>query len=304
MNSLFSYNNLVHAVSGGCGSAVAMSTFYPLDTVRTRLQLQLKNTPVNLGDQKKTEGILAMLQEIFEKEGLNGVYRGLVPVIQSLYCSNFVYFYAFHGLKKTLNPEKSPLNDLLCGMTAGIINVMSTTPLWVVNTRIKMQHAAPVKGRHYTSILDGLCKVYKEEGIPGLWSGCTSSLILVINPAIQFMTYESLKRHLMARNGSQPPNALLLFLAGATAKAIATTLTYPIQLAQAKQRHSGGGQGMWRLIYTILQKDGFFGLFHGLNAKLLQTVLTAALMFLCYEKISSLVFAIMLGRRAKIAAKQ
>ena len=43
MNNLFSYNNLVHAVSGGCGSAVAMSTFYPLDTVRTRLQLQNKN---------------------------------------------------------------------------------------------------------------------------------------------------------------------------------------------------------------------------------------------------------------------
>lgn len=35
------------------------------------------------------------------------------------------------------------------------------------------------------------------------------------------------------------------------------------------------------------------GLFKGLEAKLLQTVLTAALMFLLYEKISSFTFRVM-----------
>lgn len=35
---VFSYNNLVHAIAGATGSVVAMSTFYPLDIVRTRLQ--------------------------------------------------------------------------------------------------------------------------------------------------------------------------------------------------------------------------------------------------------------------------
>ena len=35
---LFTYNNLIHAVAGATGSVVGMSTFYPLDTVRTCLQ--------------------------------------------------------------------------------------------------------------------------------------------------------------------------------------------------------------------------------------------------------------------------
>lgn len=35
---IFSYDNLIHAFAGATGSVVAMTTFFPLDTVRTRLQ--------------------------------------------------------------------------------------------------------------------------------------------------------------------------------------------------------------------------------------------------------------------------
>lgn len=35
-----------------------------------------------------------------------------------------------------------------------------------------------------------------EEGVAALWSGTFTSLLLVVNPAIQFMIYEGLKRHL------------------------------------------------------------------------------------------------------------
>lgn len=50
--------------------------------------------------------------------------------------------------------------------------------------------------------------------------------------------------------------------------------------------------------YRILlyRKQGIAGLYKGLEAKLLQTVLTAALMFLAYEKISRFVFRILLHR--------
>lgn len=41
------------------------------------------------------------------------------------------------------------------------------------------------------------------------------------------------------------------------------------------------------------RKYGVLGLFKGLEAKLLQTVLTAALMFLLYEKIAAFTFGVM-----------
>jgi adenine nucleotide transporter 17 len=69
------------------------------------------------------------------------LYRGLLPVLESLCVSNFVYFYSFHGLKSYVSDKipASALRDLFLGSVAGTINVLTTTPLWVVNTRMKMQ---------------------------------------------------------------------------------------------------------------------------------------------------------------------
>lgn len=39
-DKLFTYDTLVHAIAGSVGSVTAMTVFYPLDTVRSRLQLE------------------------------------------------------------------------------------------------------------------------------------------------------------------------------------------------------------------------------------------------------------------------
>ena len=64
------------------------------------------------------------------------------------------------------------------------------------------------------------------------------SLMLVTNPAIQFMTYESIKRRVLASFGGAQPPAWIFFIIGAIAKAVATAMTYPLQLVQTKLRVS------------------------------------------------------------------
>lgn len=44
---------------------------------------------------------------------------------------------------------------------------------------------------------DCFVKVAKNEGFLALWSGLLSSLVLVTNPAINFMIYEALKRNIL-----------------------------------------------------------------------------------------------------------
>ncbi|XP_024947450.1 peroxisomal membrane protein PMP34 isoform X2 [Cephus cinctus] len=224
--NLLTYETLVHAISGAAGSVVAMATFFPLDTVRSRLQC--------------------------------------------------------------------------------VINVLTTTPLWVVNTRLKMKGigtSGEQNNNNYNTLYDGLLHIWKTEGLQNLWAGTLPSLMLVINPAIQFMTYESIKRRVSASwAGSQPP-IMVFFAIGAIAKTIATVITYPLQLVQTKQRHGhkypelSPRAGALQLLFYIIKKQGLGGLYKGLEAKLLQTVLTAALMFLAYEKISTFVFRILLLHR-------
>lgn len=223
--------------------------------------------------------------QLANEEGVESLYRGLSPVLQSLSISNFVYFYSFHALRNFVSNENSALKDLFFGIVAGSINVILTSPLWVVNTRMKLDKHT------YNNLFEGLYDVAKKEGAAGLWSGTIPSLLLVSNPAIQFMVYETLKRHLVSRKRFDTYAA---FLAGAIAKAIATTLTYPLQLIQSRLRAGTSLKPLSRLV-----KSNPLIMFRGLEAKLLQTVMTAALMFLIYEKLVKLVLTILKVRLYK-----
>jgi solute carrier family 25 (peroxisomal adenine nucleotide transporter), member 17 len=237
-------------------------------------------------DSKKLDGSpWELLLKLANEEGIESLYRGLSPVLQSLSVSNFVYFYSFHALRNYASKDRSALKDLLFGIVAGSINVILTSPLWVVNTRMKLNKNS------YASLFEGLWDIAKREGASGLWSGTVPSLLLVSNPAIQFMIYENLKRHLVAMKRFDTYGA---FLTGAIAKAIATTVTYPLQLIQSRLR---AGTSIKPLLKDV--KANPLLMFRGLETKLLQTIMTAALMFLIYEKLVRLVLSIMRVRLSK-----
>ncbi|PSN39434.1 Peroxisomal membrane protein PMP34 [Blattella germanica] len=231
------------------------------------------------------------------------LYRGMVPVLESLCASNFVYFYTFHGLKalRTTSADQSAGRDLLLASVAGIINVLTTTPLWVVNTRLKMKGVSCKTGHghsgasnvanQYNGLFDGLVKMARQEGVSSLWNGTLPSLLLVSNPAIQFMTYEAIKRRLHAVYGERHLSGLVYFFVGAAAKAHGHSYD---QLPQ--------DAGTVQMLFYILKRYGIVGLYKGMEAKLLQTILTAALMFAAYEKIASFVFKLLL-RHHVVASK-
>lgn len=269
--------------------------------------------PEKNGEARST---LKVIKEIILSEGFQSLYRGLGPVLQSLCISNFVYFYTFHTLKALSRAsderQQSALKDLFLGAIAGIVNVFMTTPFWVVNTRCRMRDVSGTcdeENKYYKSLLSGLKYVAKTEGVKGLWSGTIPSLILVSNPSLQFMMYELLKRHITKVSDSNGEiSSFGYFAIGAAAKAFATVLTYPIQLVQTKLRHhskncyapstskskiADNEVGVIEMILSIIKYQGFKGLFRGMEAKILQTVLTAALMFMAYEKINKTVLLLL-----------
>ena len=51
--------------------------------------------------------------------------------------------------------------------------------------------------------IDAVRKIYATEGISGLWRSTVPSAVLAVNPAVQFMVYEALKRKLQSSFQSQ-----------------------------------------------------------------------------------------------------
>ncbi|XP_068597473.1 peroxisomal membrane protein PMP34-like [Brachionichthys hirsutus] len=297
---LFSFETLVHAASGAAGGATALTAFFPLETARLRLQVD---------ENRKARSTPVILREIIKEEGLLALYRGWLPAICSLCCSNFVYFYCFHSLKAgwLRGKQSSPSVDLITGLVAGVVNVLVTTPLWVVNTRLKLQGSnfrnADIRVTSYTGIWDAFIQIIHSEGLGALWNGTFPSLLLVLNPAIQFMIYDGMKRRL--RGVPRELSSVEVFIMGAVAKVVATVATYPLQIIQSvlrfgqvsnskeKSKLLSSLRTIKSLLASRVRKYGLLGLFKGLEAKLLQTVLTAALMFLLYEKIAGCTFRVM-----------
>ena len=243
------------------------------------------------------------------------LYNGAIPMVTTLAVSNFVFFYTLHYMKRVflrtnakidLRKSSSSQQLLLASSMAGIINVLCTNPLWVANLRI-------IKDRtKRTNLVRMILNIYHESGLRSLWSGTYASLLLVSNPVIQYFVYELGKKylinHYIRTNKHQltsTPRQLLLkpsldpvnaFLLGASSKAVATVTTYPLQLAQVLLRSSKRkirDKGTWQCLNNLYKEEGLSSLYVGMNAKLLQTVLTSAFTFLTYEQILNIVATVM-----------
>lgn len=66
---------------------------------------------------------------------------------------------------------------MLAAAQAGVLTLVMTNPIWVVKTRLCLQYdgprdatLAPLENRNrYGGMVDGLRKIYKYEGVRGLY---------------------------------------------------------------------------------------------------------------------------------------
>jgi adenine nucleotide transporter 17 len=213
-----------------------------------------------------------------------------------------------HALDPTKYPAGSnvitPVQNLLLSCAAGIINVYVSAPLWVANMRLKSKDHAK-----YSGVWDCMIQIIKSEGLLSLWNGTLASLILVSNPVIHYVSYERMKTAIQLRRqqaGVANPfafSAMEIFVLGALAKSLTTVVTYPLQVAQSLMRVQQKKQapsatdkpndGILACLTQIYKEDGVSGLFAGLEAKLLQTVLTAAISLVTYEKLLAIILLLL-----------
>jgi adenine nucleotide transporter 17 len=99
----------------------------------------------------------------------------------------------------------------------------------------------------------------------------------------------------------RPFSSMNAFLYGALSKALATIFTYPLQVAQTRLRVRipSDNQSKENMFSVLTQLYNEKALLKGCQAKLAQTVLTAAFMFAFYERISQIIFSLLKNRSRK-----
>lgn len=174
-------------------------TSHPLQSVKTRLQVQVKDEATESkgkeSDEAVYESTIDAIQKIVKSEGINGLYSGIAGSLLGVASTNFAYFY-WYSVVRTLymssNRVPKPPGtaiELSLGAVAGAVAQVFTIPVSVITTRQQTQPKGDKKGLIDT----GKEVVHGEDGWTGLWRGLKASLILVVNPAITYGAYQRLK---------------------------------------------------------------------------------------------------------------
>jgi adenine nucleotide transporter 17 len=128
-------------------------------------------------------------------------------------------------------------------------------------------------------------KIYKEEGIGGFFKGIIPSLILTLNPVIQFTTYDLMKIFLQKKKGKLSPIDILGI--SLSSKFITIMTNYPLMtlktLYMANSKKSS--VEMWELISLLYKEEGILGFFKGISSKVLGSTINNMILMMTYEKI-------------------
>ncbi|KAE8157911.1 mitochondrial carrier domain-containing protein [Aspergillus tamarii] len=295
------------AVAGATGAVLANAIVYPLDLVKTKLQVQVKNAPESKsGDVVHYESTLDAINKIVEKEGVEGLYSGMVGSLLGVASTNFAYFYWYSVVRSLYMASKSVAKppgtamELTLGAVSGAIAQIFTIPVAVITTRQQTQPKNEKKGLIET----GKEVVNSEDGWSGLWRGLKASLILVVNPAITYGAYQRLKDVLFkGRNNLKPWEAFLL---GALSKAMATIATQPLIVAKVglQSRPPPGREGkpfktFGEVMRYIIQNEGALSLFKGIGPQILKGLLVQGLLMMTKERME-LIFIVLFAYLKKL----
>ncbi|XP_042496585.1 calcium-dependent mitochondrial ATP-magnesium/phosphate carrier protein 2-like [Macadamia integrifolia] len=181
-------------VAGGLAGAVAQTTIYPMDLVKTRLQTYVC-------EKGKVPKLRALSKDIWVQEGPRAFYRGLIPSLLGIIPYAGIDLAAYEALKdmsKTYilhDNEPGPLMQLGCGTFSGALGATCVYPFQVIRTRLQAQRLNTDAA--YKGLSDVFWRTLHHEGIRGFYRGIFPNLLKVVPSAsITYLVYEAMKKSL------------------------------------------------------------------------------------------------------------
>ncbi|CAH2285735.1 mitochondrial folate transporter carrier [Pelobates cultripes] len=286
------YENLAAGLSGGVISTLVL---HPLDLVKLRFAVS-----DGLALRPQYNGIFHCLSTVWKREGLRGLYQGVTPNMWGAGASWGLYFLFYNTIKAYKKEGRvenlSATEHLLSAAGAGALTLCLTNPIWVTKTRLVLQYDAgldPSK-REYRGMFHALGKIYRHEGIPGLYKGFIPGLFGTSHGALQFMAYEELKleyNKYLNRPCDTKLSTVEYITMAALSKIFAVTTTYPYQVVRARlQDQHNKYNGVIDVISRTWRKEGVHGLYKGLIPNILRVTPACCITFVVFEKVSHFLF--------------
>jgi solute carrier family 25, member 39/40 len=205
--------------------------------------------------------------------------------------ANVIYFVGYDTLRTSL-PTSIPqtIAPLIAGMSARTFAVAAISPLELFRTRLQAYH--PTGNRSsFSSVLNGISVLVREEGIRSLWRGLSLTLWRDVPfSGIYWTGYEylrhKLREHEVFRRGGEAGFFEEAFIAGWLSGTLAAFVTQPFDVGKTKQQVFTNGEvgsetsSPLRLIRMIRREEGIRGLWTGIVPRMLKVAPACAIMYI------------------------
>jgi len=281
-----------------------MTATYPLVFLSTRAANETK-------ENKSTYG--AMI-DIMKREGFFGLYSGLNSSLLGVAITNGVYYYFYESSKGVIIRSRSgsqalsTVESMLAGLIAGSATSVISNPVWVIQTSQTVRgmdastsESVPPSPQKRLGVFATAARLMQTGGPAVFFRGLGPALVLVVNPVLQYTTFEQLKNALVRHRRKTGRVSPLLtdwdfFMLGAISKLIATGVTYPYIVVKSRLQAGHAAAARYRSalhgLRTIIAEEGVSGIYKGAVSKLLQSMLTAAILFASQRRIYEMTKAI------------
>jgi len=285
-----------HLLCGAGAGLLSDMVVHPVDTCRTRLQVQRGHASSGALFYKNTVDAFA---KIVQLEGAKALYKGFAIVTTFTVPAHALYFWGYETAKRTLRPsvpleEKGPLVHFASGIFADIMGSFVWVPQDVVKQRLQVQKtslkAAASETFKYKGTLHCISTIIKEEGFFALWTGFLPALAVYCPfVGIYFVIYEQSKLIFCRIRGCTSGDALPFpyhLVGGATAGAIAAALTSPLDIIKTRIQVGSDYKGPLDAAQRILKEEGPRAFVKGIGARVLWIAPATAITMAAYEQLS------------------
>jgi len=282
-NSNFLYDFLISGVAAAVGKTIVA----PIE----RIKLLMQNQFIIQSSHAKYNNILHCGKEIVKKEGFFALWRGnVINVIR--YVPTQAFNFAFKDLFKTMFRKFDQKKEFwkffaancFSGGLACAISLLIIYPLDMARTRLATDNISKYGLRTYKGSIDCIVKIYKVDGVIGLYKGYFVAVIgLSLFKAFYFGGYDSLKGNYITDDTSWETK----FMYAQIVTSLSAFMFYPFDTVRRRVMIQSG-RDLSEKVYSsnidcftkIIKQEGIKGFHKGFSAQLIRTIGAASILVL------------------------
>ncbi|KAG5923202.1 hypothetical protein E4U42_005018 [Claviceps africana] len=245
---------------------------YPLDVVKTRVQLQTGNAT----GAEAYNGMLDCFRKIIKHEGFSRLYRGISAPILMEAPKRATKFAAndewgkFYRKAFGVNQMNQSLS-VLTGASAGATESFVVVPFELVKIRLQDKASA---GK-YNGMVDCVVKTVKNEGILTMYQGLESTLWRHILWNSGYFGCIFQVRQMLPKSSTKQGQMVNDLISGSVGGTVGTILNTPMDVVKSRIQNTSKVPGQfpkynwaWPAVYTVFKEEGAAALYKGFLPKL------------------------------------